>query len=129
MKAEKTANAPVVRLAAIRELLAAKRLELLARLRCKPAPLAESDRVAEHDQAPVIHGEFISARIGQISHEQLELVETALARLDSGEYGICLECDRPIAAKRLAAVLWASHCVACQERLDTMRQSLEEAPS
>ncbi|MBL8290878.1 MAG: TraR/DksA C4-type zinc finger protein [Bryobacterales bacterium] len=50
---------------------------------------------------------------------------SALARLDSGEYGICVECERPIAAKRLAAVPWASHCVACQEQLDSIRDSLE----
>ena len=85
--------------------------------------------VAEEDQAPVIHGEFIAVRINQISHEQLGLVEAALARLDSGEYGICVECERPIAAKRLAAVPWASQCVPCQEQLDSMRDSLERTPT
>lgn len=120
------ANASAVRPEALGELLSARRLELLASLRSGPAALAGLGRVAEDDQAPVIHGQFISARISQISQEQLGLVETALARMDSGEYGICLECEQPIAARRLAAVPWASRCIACQERLDSVRHASEE---
>jgi DnaK suppressor protein len=42
-------------------------------------------------------------------------VSEALKRMDDGTYGLCLQCDRPIAAKRLAALPWAAFCVACQE--------------
>jgi len=119
------ANTQVSSLLECRDLLLARKAELSSSVRGKPCALAEIGRVSEEDQSPVIHGEFIAVRINQISHEQLNLVEAALSRLHSGEYGICVECERPITAKRLAAIPWASHCVTCQEQLDLMRESLE----
>ncbi len=118
-----TPNAQTIDLKEYRQLLHTRKAELASSLQSRPGVLAELGHVAEEDQAPVIHGEFIAVRINQISHEQLDLVDAALARLDSGEYGICVECERPIAAKRLAAVPWASHCVACQERLDPLERT------
>jgi RNA polymerase-binding transcription factor DksA len=42
-------------------------------------------------------------------------IKLALRRLDGGEYGMCVDCEEPIAAKRLQAVPWAERCVICQE--------------
>jgi DnaK suppressor protein len=42
-------------------------------------------------------------------------VEAAFKRLDSGQYGQCDHCGRPIGLQRLRAVPWAHHCIACQE--------------
>lgn len=44
-------------------------------------------------------------------------VSEALKRMDDGTYGLCLQCDRPIASKRLAALPWAAFCVDCQEAI------------
>ena len=41
-------------------------------------------------------------------------VRAALDRIREGTYGTCLECDEPIALKRLTAVPWASFCLRCQ---------------
>jgi RNA polymerase-binding protein DksA len=54
--------------------------------------------------------------------QQLELVEAALARLDSGTYGVCQRCGRPIAAERLEALPWAAHCIECQSAVDRGRR-------
>jgi DnaK suppressor protein len=54
--------------------------------------------------------------------QQLELVEGALARLDSGTYGACQRCGRPIAAGRLEALPWAAHCIECQSAMDRGRR-------
>ena len=48
----------------------------------------------------------------------LRQVEDALDRIAAGEYGICLECEEPISAKRLAALPWAALCLSCQEAVD-----------
>jgi RNA polymerase-binding protein DksA len=45
---------------------------------------------------------------------QLAAVEAALRRLDDGTYGTCVRCGEPIAAERLEALPWASHCIDCQ---------------
>ena len=38
-------------------------------------------------------------------------IRAAIARIDRGDYGMCLECEEPITSKRLAAVPWASLCI------------------
>ena len=49
-------------------------------------------------------------------------VRNALARLDQGAFGICLECGRPIEPARLEAVPWASYCLKDQERKEKEEQ-------
>jgi DnaK suppressor protein len=48
----------------------------------------------------------------------LREVRTALHRIDAGTFGICVACEEKINPKRLAAVPWASSCIACQEAAD-----------
>ena len=45
-------------------------------------------------------------------------VRAALARIDSGSYGVCLQCEELISPKRLAAVPWAALCIHSQEEAD-----------
>ena len=46
----------------------------------------------------------------------LALIDAALARIKNGTYGTCVNCDAELQQKRLEAVPWARHCVACQEK-------------
>ena len=46
----------------------------------------------------------------------LHLVEEALARVRSREFGLCQSCSEPIDRKRLDAVPWARFCRSCQEQ-------------
>jgi RNA polymerase-binding transcription factor len=46
---------------------------------------------------------------------RLREVRLALRRIDAGTFGICVGCEENINPKRLAAVPWASSCIACQE--------------
>ena len=43
-------------------------------------------------------------------------LDEALQRLDTGRYGICVGCDRPIAAERLDARPSARTCITCATR-------------
>jgi RNA polymerase-binding transcription factor DksA len=40
-------------------------------------------------------------------------VADALARMDSGDYGVCLKCQRPIPAGRLQVRPFGRYCVSC----------------
>ncbi len=51
----------------------------------------------------------------EMERQQLRLVEEALARLDTPEFGLCLNCEKPIHPKRLDVVPWVRYCVSCQE--------------
>ena len=45
-------------------------------------------------------------------------VRSALRRMQDGTFGICLHCEEEISLKRLDAVPWARHCIACREFAD-----------
>lgn len=54
------------------------------------------------------------AKAGQ-ARSQLELrrIDAALKRIESGDYGHCVDCEEPIAAARLEANPTVTLCVAC----------------
>lgn len=43
---------------------------------------------------------------------------SALARLDAGTYGVCIDCGEKIAAARLEFRPEAARCLACQEKFE-----------
>jgi DnaK suppressor protein len=98
------------------KLLFAKKAELVSSLRTKLDMLAGPMEASPEDQAPVFHDHFVALRINQLDNLQLKLVEAALARVDSGDYGICVDCGDPISSGRLRAIPWTNRCIACQER-------------
>ena len=98
-----------------RQKLIEKREDVMATLGVKFDTLASMGRVAEEDQAQITHDEFVSLHLNSIDYLQLRLVDEALDRLDSGDYGVCQSCEEPIAAKRLHALPWARYCISCQE--------------
>lgn len=55
-------------------------------------------------------------RNAQIGRDALELrqVEAALARLDDGTYGFCMDCGQDIPPARLRAAPAAERCILCQ---------------
>lgn len=55
----------------------------------------------------------------------LQMVEGALSRIREGTFGQCISCGSEINPKRLEAVPWTRHCIACQERLE--QGHMEEA--
>jgi len=48
--------------------------------------------------------------------ETLVRIDDAVGRLDAGHYGLCVECEREIAERRLRALPFAARCQACEER-------------
>ena len=101
--------------ATYREMLLEKREIVMSGLGTKIDTLARMGRVAEDDQAQFLNEESVSLHLNVLDYAQLRLIEEALDRLDSGDYGICLSCDAPIPPKRLHAISWARYCVRCQE--------------
>jgi len=98
-----------------RRMLEEKRAAVMSSLGSKFDTMARLGRVAEDDQAQISHDEFISLRMNSLDYAQLRLIEEALDRLASGDYGYCLACEEAIPAKRLRAVSWARYCVSCQD--------------
>jgi DnaK suppressor protein len=46
----------------------------------------------------------------------LAAIDGALARIDAGTYGICVNCGAQIAPERLEAMPWATLCIDCKRK-------------
>ena len=53
----------------------------------------------------------------------LQMVESALDGIRDGIFGQCTSCGSAINPKRLQAVPWTRHCIACQEELEKGRDT------
>jgi RNA polymerase-binding transcription factor DksA len=101
----------------LRHSLAAKRAELESELAALSAPAVDSGGISFGKR--VGDGTSIAVeRLTQVAaHDGLGLllgeVVRAEAKIDDGTYGSCDRCGTPIAAERLAARAWATHCVTC----------------
>ncbi len=62
---------------------------------------------AERGEVDAIAGELL---------ENLAEIDNALTRLESGSYGTCESCGRPIGEDRLTAIPSATLCIACAGR-------------
>lgn len=89
-----------------RSMSAQKAAQVVARL---DVPSDEGDLSQQH------HEEWIFLNRNTIDMKLLREISGALHRIDTGQFGVCMECEEPISAKRLDAVPWARYCVACQE--------------
>jgi DnaK suppressor protein len=48
----------------------------------------------------------------------VRMIETALARIQQGTFGVCTACGEGITPRRLYALPWARYCFRCQEDLE-----------
>ena len=48
----------------------------------------------------------------------LSMIDAALKRIQSNEFGLCANCQEEMQQKRLEAVPWAKHCINCQEKAE-----------
>jgi DnaK suppressor protein len=57
---------------------------------------------------------------GQTSSDRnlLNMIDEALKRIRGNAYGDCMICHEEMQQKRLEAVPWAKHCIACQEKME-----------
>ena len=48
----------------------------------------------------------------------LNMIDAALKRINTDEFGVCANCKEEMQQKRLEAVPWAKHCITCQEKME-----------
>ncbi|MGH9723179.1 MAG: TraR/DksA family transcriptional regulator [Bryobacteraceae bacterium] len=112
------------------KILLDKRESVRAGLGMKVGALTRTERVvAEEDQAQQSHEEFVSLRLNGLDYAQLRQVNEALDRIQAGDYGVCLNCEEEIPAKRLRALPWARYCVPCQEQVADIGHGHVEQPA
>lgn len=75
-----------------------------------PADFATNTVDADREEASL---EVIVAQRGRI--------DEAMARIDAGTYGKCIDCGQPLPDERLEARPEAARCVQCQQRFEGRR--------
>lgn len=105
--------------------LESMRAELASELRQRSG-IAVEQTADPMDQLLSIIGREYRLAFLQRSAECYRAITRALKRIEEGGYGVCLECEQKIPPKRLEAIPWAVYCVACQEKLERMREQMGE---
>jgi RNA polymerase-binding transcription factor DksA len=70
------------------------------------------------DTAADVHDTVVERAVQGNITRQLEQVNETLMRIDAGQYGICPNCLKPIAADRLVVRPFSTLCIDCQNQLD-----------
>jgi DnaK suppressor protein len=59
--------------------------------------------------------------------DRVNRLSAALERLNSGDYGTCIECEEKISPARLRALPEVQTCVRCQDRIERMGRHIAAA--
>ena len=66
------------------------------------------------DQGTATFTKELDMSLEENVRDLLRQVDKALARIESGEYGACATCGKPIGAERLKAMPAADQCITCK---------------
>jgi RNA polymerase-binding transcription factor DksA len=110
---EDAMGAEIHDLAARRAVLEARRDELTGRLAAIEAELDSHNDPDWEEMALEREGDEVLEASGVSGQQELRMIEAALARLDSGDYGFCARCGAEIAPERLDALPWTPFCRNC----------------
>ncbi len=118
--------------AAIREMLVRRRDELQSVVKSSRAQMSSKsgDSADVADRASEGFEDELAAGLIAIEAAQLDDIDDAIHRIDTGDYGFCIVCDKPIPRKRLDFLPFAKRCITCEgshERTRQVSTSYEEA--
>ncbi len=86
----------------------------------------QTSQVVELDQSKVgrlsrmdaLQAQAMSQAVGRRTEAMLKGIDAAIKRVDNDEYGYCLTCDEPIAAKRLEFDPTILSCIDCAQKAE-----------
>jgi RNA polymerase-binding transcription factor DksA len=103
----------------------ALRVRLLGRARVLAEEIGEGLRSGSLEEtafdAPSIEQAGVGVAAVVRDTEELREVERALARLEAGDYGLCIDCGTPLPYVRLDAVPEAARCLHCEEARERLQ--------
>ena len=110
-------------LAFFRARLEALRDEMLSNAADTGEHLKENENFADpNDRATVEEENMLEQRVRDRERKLLKKINKALARIESGEFGYCLEPGEPIGLPRLLARPTAEYSIEAQERHEKMEK-------
>lgn len=107
---------------ALRAELNQKKEELSARLTKITANLRRGYDADSKERAKQLEDNEVVDALGNEARAEIAKISAALKRMDTGDFGICVECGQPIEDGRLKAYPYADECIDCAE-FDERRRS------
>jgi len=84
------------------------------------------DRITENVRSPlaadseeqvvVIENQEVIDDLGNMTRQEISEIASALARIESGDYGVCIDCGVEIPEERLEVKPFARRCIQCEEK-------------
>lgn len=106
----------------LHEELLRKKEELTERLERITANLRRGYEADSKERAKQLEDSEVVDALGNEARSEITKISMALARMDSGQFGTCIECGLPIDEGRLIAYPYALECIDCA-RLDEQRNT------
>ena len=69
------------------------------------------------EQATERENDEVLESLGNASEQELIMIDSALKRIDSGEYFTCSVCGEEIPSERLELLPFSTQCVSCAEKI------------
>jgi DnaK suppressor protein len=96
-----------------------RRAELLRGIARTEQEGREADEDQTNDMADKAANSYTKEFLFGLTHENrslLQLVDSALQRIEDKTFGECGACGQELQQKRLEAVPWTRYCISCQEK-------------
>ncbi len=58
----------------------------------------------------------VMASLDEQEEKEVEAINNALARVETGDYPVCQSCGKRISARRLEAIPWTAYCTRCAKQ-------------
>ena len=107
----------------IKEILLQTKKDILKTLaeRIKSHDLTAQREIGDiFDDADLEQTREFNLLLGTRERQKLDQIESALSRMEQGEYGFCEDCEENIPAGRLKAMPFATLCVKCKSERESM---------
>lgn len=117
-------------IAALRERLQRMRRDIVQSRRAAERGVQEvrdSRTDPEYEEgAQADHMEYTLGALSAVQEREIAQIDSALARMDVGAYGECLDCEAEIVLERLFAVPNALRCAECAVRAEAQQHPFRE---
>jgi RNA polymerase-binding transcription factor len=107
------------KLRTFKERLVQKKLEILEAYNKNKSYGKQADEEGAQDIADKAANSYTKEFLFSLSNSErdmLRLVDEAIGRIGDRSFGVCASCEDDMDRKRLEAIPWAKHCIACQEK-------------
>ena len=97
----------------LRAILLQKKEEMEARLNRITTNVRRGLDSDSEERATQLEDSDVVDALGNEARNEIERISAALRRMDSGEYGLCMECGGPVGDSRISAYPYALECIDC----------------